>query len=83
MVPGITQATHTMLQASAWQRAEGTCLAMTSSCALLKKVPVEVRTVESTLLPVSLSTTVDLVMRGLACTCLGCGQAFGARKQPG
>ena len=41
---------------------------MTSSSPRLKKVPVLVRTVLSTLLPVSLSTTVDLLMPGLACT---------------
>ena len=39
-----------------------------------KKVPVEVLTVLSTLLPVSLSTTVDLVIIGLACTKSGCQQ---------
>ena len=33
-----------------------------------KKVPVLVRTVLSMLLPVSLSTTVDLTMPGFACT---------------
>ena len=37
------------------------------SCPRAKKVPVEVLTVLSTLLPVSLSTTVDLVIMGFAC----------------
>lgn len=46
---------------------------MTSSWPLAKNVPVDVLTVLSMLLPVSLSTTVDLVICGLACNMLAFG----------